>query len=155
MTQCLGAVMHLDDVGVSTTSVSGTSLEPLVPNDESIDSGDEPEKHVDHINPCSTLHTDDSSIALRILFDIHLAKDTKKDEEEEPDQGVEIPKHPRLDERQHPKDGEEAGEGAADDGKDPFAVRVFASLSGLDEVLRVQADDDETHDELEEAYYDA
>lgn len=118
-------------------------------------SGDEPKKHVNHVDPRSALHANDARVAFRVFGDVHLAKDAEKNKPQEPDNSVNVEEIPAADLGHHPDDCDQGGDGTTEDGVDPFGVGVFSSFGGFGEVLRVETDDDNAHDELEEADDDA
>ena len=93
----------------ATAGVHSTCLAIAEEDKRSIAGRNEPEEHIDHVDPSGALHADDTAVALRILLDIHLAEDAKEDQVEKEDEGVQAEKEPRLDEREH--EGER-GDGA-------------------------------------------
>jgi hypothetical protein len=128
----------------------------FLPEDKrAVDGSPEPKDHIDEVDPNRILHANNAFVALRVLLDIHLPEDAKQHQVEEESEDVDGEEDEGLDEGHHEDEGHECAEGPAEDGVRPLCVYVFACLARAVEVLCVEADDNDAHDELEEPDKDA
>lgn len=117
--------------------VLGTFLSVLPENEGAVDGRNKPEDHVDHVDPGGALHSDDPTIALGVLFDVHLAKDAKEDHVEEKGESIDTEEQPGLDERDHENQGENSTPRSTEDSVGPLWISVFSCLPSLVEILSV------------------
>jgi len=128
---------------------------PLLPilhkNPRAVDSGRQPKHHINQINPNRILHPLNSLIAIRLLPNKQLPKDPKQDYPKKPEKRIPGEKHPGFEDGDQEDERGDAGKGADDDGVDPVAVCGDVGFGGFAEVVGVEADDREAHDELQDA----
>lgn len=114
-------------------------------------SGEEPEQDVGQQAPHGALHADDALVALGVLADEHPAEDAKRSQVQDQQHGVDAERDgPRLEPGEREHDGREGRQRAHDRRVHPLGVVVDARFARVVQVRRVQPDDDEAHDELEE-----
>jgi hypothetical protein len=69
---------------MQTPATSSPSPESNCPDN----GADEPEKHVDEVNPDGTLHPLYSSVPLRVLLDVHIPKETEYSRPEDEEDSI-------------------------------------------------------------------
>lgn len=114
-------------------------------------SQNQPQQCADQIDPHGILHPLNTTIALGVLVNVHLAKHPEKRDPEDKQHQIPSPDEPEAhDERDQVEYGGEGGQSADDFSVDPFRVDVDAGFVCAVEVDAVEAADGEGEDELDE-----
>lgn len=88
-------------------------------------------------------------------MDVHLAEDAKRRNVQDEHDEVDAEEEPGFDQWKHADDGPEGRKSAGDGRVHPFGVVLDTRRVGASQILRIEADNDDTHDKLEEAHEDA
>jgi len=139
-------------VHASTPGVGGPCLAVFPEDERAVASRDEPEQHVDEQNPDGVLHAGNTLVALGILVDVHLAENAERNQVEQERKEVASEEEPRLEPRGHAEEGPDAGNSTDDGGIHPLGIAADTCIGGSNEILGVEADDNDAKDELEEAH---
>lgn len=133
------------------TSEAAVSLAVGVPVGCVADKGEEPQEGVGEVDPDGVLHTLHAAVALGVLIDVHLSKDSEQGDPQDEEDQVPRPHEPEpQDERHQVQHRCEGGQGADYLGVDPFAVDICALLVGTAQVDSVQRAHGDSEDELDD-----
>ncbi|POS77234.1 hypothetical protein DHEL01_v204368 [Diaporthe helianthi] len=115
----------------------------------SADKGEEPQDGVGKVDPDSVLHALHTTVALSVLVDIHLAKDSKESDPQDEQDQIPRPNKPESQDEGHQiQQGGDGGQGAYHLGVDPFAVGFYACLVGPAQVDSIKRADGDSECEL-------
>lgn len=136
---------------VTPSSVCSTCIASLPEQNAAPDCSDEPKEHVRQQHPDRVFHACDAAVALGVLRNVHLAKDTECDKVAEEDKNVDEEEEPSLEQGSDEEEPNDGAQGTADDSPDPFRVSVLSSFPGVVQIDSVERYNGDAQYELEEA----